>query len=200
MPVYIDEAWIELIRASLPEPAHEKFARMTGELGLPENDCLIITGSMNLSRIFEETLRYTDKPRDVINWINGELLSIAKAAGVSDDDINIDCKKFAEIIEFVEDKTINRAMGKKILQKVFDDNIDPASYIEENKLGMVSDEGLLEKVIAETLSANEKSVNEFRNGSQKVFGYLVGQVMRNTGGKADPKAVNELLEKALTGR
>jgi aspartyl-tRNA(Asn)/glutamyl-tRNA(Gln) amidotransferase subunit B len=197
LPVHIDNDWIERIRVSLPEPAHEKFARMTEKLGLPENDCRIITGNINLSRIFEETLGFVDKARDVVTWITGELLSIAKAAGRSDDDIIIDCERFAQIIRLVDDKTINRTVGKKLLIKVFEENIDPLAYIEENKLGMVSDEGLLEKAVSGVLLANEKSVNEYRNGSRKVFGYLVGQVMRSTGGRADPKTVNELLEKAL---
>jgi len=197
MPIHIGKEWIESIRAALPEPAHEKYERMTKQLGLPEPDSRIITGSLNLSRIFDETLKYYNKPKDVVNWIIGDLLSIAKADGISDDDIIIGHEKFAKVIRLVDDKTVNRAMGKKLLVKVIKEGIDPGAYVEENALGMVSDTGYLESIVREVLSANEKSVKEYRGGNQKVLGFFVGQVMKKTAGKADPQSVNELIASAL---
>ena len=197
LPVHIDREWIERVRAGLPEPAHEKYARMTGEMGLPDNDCRIITGSLTLSQIFEGIIRHIDKPREAVNWINGELLSITKAAGVKDDDIKIDCEKIAKLIRLVEDKTISRTVGKKILARVFEDDVNPDAYIAEHGLGLVSDTAALEVAIREVLAANEKSVNEYRNGSEKVLGFFMGQVMRKTGGRADPALVNDLLIKIL---
>ena len=197
MPVHIGSEWIESVRAALPEPAHERFERMTQKLQLPEHDSNIISGNMNLSFIFDETLGHFDKPKEVSNWIIGDLLSISKSAGKSDDDIKIDCVKFAKIMKLVDDKTINRAVAKKILIKVFEEDIDPEAYIKDNALGMVSDSGLLEKAISEVLAENVKTVKEYHDGSQKVFGFLVGQAMKKTGGKADPRSVNELLKKML---
>ena len=199
MPIRIDEAWIDEVRSSLPEPAHEKFKRMTQELGLPELDSRIITGSLNLTKIFDGTLSHLCKPKDVANWIMGDLLSIAKASGTADDDIIIDCAKFAKVIRLVDDKTVNRNVGKKLLIKVLEEDVDPEEYIEENALGMVSDEGLLDAAIREVLAENEKTVNEYRGGKEKAFGFLVGQVMKKTAGKADPRSVNEMLAKALKG-
>ena len=197
MPVHIGSDLIERIRAGLPEPAHEKFTRLTTVLGLPDHDSKLISSSLNLSRIFDTTLETTGKPKEVSNWIIGDLLAIAKAAGKGEDDITIDCGKLAAIINLVEKKTINRAVGKKLLVKVFEDDIDPAIYVEENALGMVADTGMLESAIRKVISENEKSVREYRDGSEKVFGFLVGRVMRETGGKADPASVNELLRKML---
>ena len=197
MPIHIDSEWIEKVRESLPEPAHEKYKWMTAQLGLPELDSRIITGSLNLSRIFDETLKHFNKPKDVSNWIMGDLLSIAKAAGRDDDDITIDCEKFAKVIKMVDDKAINRTVGKKLLVKVIDEGVDPESYAEENALGMVNDAGLLESVIREVIAGNEKTVEEYRNGKQKAFGFFVGQVMKKTSGKADPQHVNEMLLKML---
>jgi len=199
MPVRIDKAWIDAVAATLPEPAHVRFKHMTTELGLPEYDSGIITSSLNLCHIFDETVSNVNSPKEVVNWIMGDLLSITKAAGVADEDIKIDCGNFAKIISMVEDKKINRATGKKLLAKVYEENIDPEKYVEENGLGMVSDTGLLDSAIREVLENNEKSVNEYKGGSQKVFGFLVGQVMKKTQGKADPQTVNKLLKKALDG-
>jgi len=199
MPVHIDEAWIESIRAALPEPAHEKFARLTTELGLPEYDSKIISGSQNLSRIFDGVMVHFKKSKDVSNWILGELLAIAKDVNTGDDDIIIDAKKFASIIKLVDEGKINRSVGKKVLLAVFEEGVDPEVYIEEHSLGMVSDTGFLEAAIKEVLAENEKSVAEYKEGSQKVFGFLVGQVMKKTAGKADPRSVNELLRKLIEG-
>jgi aspartyl-tRNA(Asn)/glutamyl-tRNA(Gln) amidotransferase subunit B len=111
--------------------------------------------------------------------------------------VKIDCVKFAKLIELVDSKTINRNTGKKLLVKVFEDGIDPVAYVEENKLGMVSDTGAIDSAVEAVLLENEGSVREYKAGSQKVLGFLVGQVMRKMGGKADPKIVNECLMRKL---
>jgi len=197
MPIYINDTWINSVRDALPEPAHIKYEKMTEALGLPEHDSKIISSNQNLSSIFDNILLLHNKPKDVSNWIIGELLAISKDAGVRDENISIDTGKFAEIIKLVDTGKINRSVGKKVLTKVFEDNIDPEAYITEHSLAMVSDTGLLEAAINDVLSENEKSVTEYKNGNQKVFGFLVGQVMKKTAGKADPHSVNELLQKAL---
>jgi aspartyl-tRNA(Asn)/glutamyl-tRNA(Gln) amidotransferase subunit B len=197
MPVVIDEAWISNVRDSLPEPAEVKYERMTSALGLPAADCKIITGSVNLSRIFDETEKHLDKPKEIANWIIGDLLGISKSSNIGDDDIVIDCEKFAKVIQLVSDNVVNRGVGKKLLVKVIDEGIDPEAYVNENSLGMVLDTGLLEAAIHEIMAENEKSVAEYRDGNQKVLGFFVGQVMKKMAGKADPKLVNELLAKML---
>lgn len=197
MPVHINAAWINEVKESLPETAREKFLRMTEKLGLSEYDSNIITGSRNLSRIFDEVSAHINKPKDVVNWIIVELLSIAKGDNKGEDDIVIDCRKFAKIIELTDAKTINRGIGKKLLVKVLEENIDPEAYVAEHKLGMISDASFLEKLADEVLSENEKAVREYKDGSEKVLGFLVGQIMRRAGGKANPQNVNEVLRKAL---
>jgi len=193
MPIEIDSKWIEAIRQSLPETAQDKYTRMTEELKLSEYDSRIISGSKNLADIFDETLKHFNNPKEVVNWIIVELLSVSKG----DNDITIDCQKFASLMKLVDDKTINRAVAKKLLVQVWKDGIDPARYVEENQLGMVSDSGLIEKTIEEVLSENGKSVKEFQDGNQKAYNFLVGQAMKKLAGKADPKMVNELIKKGL---
>ena len=120
MPVSISDEWINAVRADLPEPASEKFDRLTGKLGLSEYDSRIITGSKNLSDIFDETAKHFNKPKEVANWIIVELLSIATGDNKGEDDIAIDCKKFAKLMELVDNKTINRNVGKKLLVNVLE--------------------------------------------------------------------------------
>lgn len=197
MPVYISDEWINEVRESLPEMAHEKYLRMTEKLGLTEYDSKIITGSKNLSVIFDETLKFFNKPKEVVNWIIVDLLSIAKGDNKGEDDIVIDCEKFAKIMNMVDSKIINRTVGKKLLVKVFEDGIDPEAYVKENELGIAADTGFLEHIIREIISENEKSVAEYKNGNQKVIGFFVGKIMKKCEGRADPQYVNELLRKIL---
>ncbi|NLK03716.1 MAG: Asp-tRNA(Asn)/Glu-tRNA(Gln) amidotransferase subunit GatB [Clostridiales bacterium] len=198
MPISIEDKWIEEVRANLPEAAHDRFLRLTEKLGLSEYDSNIITGSKNLSDIFDKTMEYFSKPKEVANWIIVELLSIAKGDNKGEDDVKIDCKKFAKLMELVDSKVINRNVGKDLLSLVLTEDIDPEKYVEENKLGMISDTDMIDKVVQEVLVEFSKSVEEYKEGNQKVFGFLVGQTMRKLGGKANPQLINSLLKKHLS--
>lgn len=197
MPIAIDNEWIDQVRASLPEAAHDRYLRLTEKLGLSEYDSRIITGSKNLSDIFDKTMDYFSNPKEVANWIIVELLSISKGDNKGEDDVEIDCKKFAKIMELVDKKVINRNVGKKLLLLVLTEDIDPTKYVEENKLGMISDTAMIDKIIQEVMAENSKSLEEYNNGNQKVYGFLVGQIMRKLGGKANPQLVNAQLKKHL---
>lgn len=198
MPVYISDEWIDEIRTALPESAEEKFKRMTTKLNLSEYDSKIITGSKAISEIFDETLKNFNKPKQVVNWIIVELLSIAKGDNKGEDDISIDGEKFAKLISLVDSGTINRTIGKEVLLKVLKENADPEKYIKENSLASITDESFIIGLIDEVMTECEKSVNEYLSGNQKAYGFLVGQVMRKANKKADPKSVNKLLKEALT--
>ena len=197
MPIYISDELIDEIRVNLPEPAQKKHARLTGELGLSEFDSGIITGSKTLSDIFDEVTKHFNKPKEAANWIITELLGIAKGNNKGEDDIQIDCAKFAKLMELVDNKTINRTIGKKLLVMVLEEGIDPTIYVAKNNLGMIADTGVINEAIRIILADNQKSVLEYKNGNQKVLGFLVGAIMRKLGGKADPKVVNELLIRQL---
>jgi len=198
MPIFISEEWISSVKNTLPETSFDKYKRMTEELLLPEVESKIITGSRNLSLIFDGVSKYFDKSKDIVNWIIVDLLSVAKGNNKGEDDIEIDCEKFAAIMQMVDEKTINRSVGKKVLSKVFEENVDPKAYVQENKLGMVTDTGFLENIVREVLAENEKSVAEYKAGNGKVIGFFVGKIMQKSQGKADPKSVNELLVKMLS--
>ncbi len=196
-PIYIDDAWIARIKQGLPELAHEKRQRLMTECALSEYDCNILTSSKRLSDIFDETMKICKNPKEVSNWIIVELLGISKTDNTAMDDIQIDCAKFGALINLVENKIINRNAAKDVLLEVYKHNIDPDQYVKDHGLGMISDESFLQDAILSAMADNPKSVEEYKNGNTKVIGFLVGKVMKQTGGKADPKLVNELLVKSL---
>ena len=197
MPVRINDAWIQSVRASLPESAEAKYERLTGTLGLSEYDAKIITNSRNLSRIFDETMRFFPKPKEIANWIISELLAIATGDNKGEDDIAIDCEKFASLMSLVDNKTINRNVGKKILVKVLEEQTDPAAYVRAQGLEMVSDASVVEVAVKVVVEQNPGPAAEYRNGSQKVLGFFVGRVMKELGGKGDPEMVNRMLKNFL---
>ncbi|MCL2164072.1 MAG: Asp-tRNA(Asn)/Glu-tRNA(Gln) amidotransferase subunit GatB [Oscillospiraceae bacterium] len=197
MPVSISTDWIDQVKSALPESAHDKYVRMTGELGASQQDSRLITGSKRLSDIFDGVMAHGLNARDVASWIVTELLSMTTDENKSYDDISIDCNKFALLISMVDSKTINRATAKKILTLIYNEDIDPVAYVKDNDLGMVTDNSFLEGVISSVLEENSKSVGQFLAGNEKVLGFLMGKAMSKTAGKADPVVVREMLSDAL---
>ena len=196
-PVVISEEWINRVRSSMPESAENRLSRLTSQLGLSGYDAGILTSSKNLSDIFDSVNLLVNDPKEVANWIIVELLGVAKKEP-GDEDIHIDCVKLARIIQLVNSKIINRNIGKKILTILSEEAIDPDEYIEQNNLGMVNDSSEIDDAVGEALAENQKSIEEYKAGNQKVVGFLMGQVMRKLGGKADPKLVGEILSERLS--
>ncbi len=198
MPVNIDEGWIERVRASLPELAHEKLERYTSELGLPEYDSRILTSSKRLSDIFDEIMRHCDSPKEASNWLIVELMNVIKTDGKSVEDVSVDGRKIARLIKLIEDKVINRGQAKKVFFEIYSKDADPDAYVKDHGLAMLSDEGAIRSAAEKALLENPKSAAEYRAGNEKVVGFLFGKVMRETGGKADPSVVSSVLKELLS--
>jgi len=193
MPVVIDGEWIEKVRESLPELAHQKFARFISQYQLSEYDAKILTENKRLSEIFEEITGYCKNPKEAANWLIVELLNLVKNDGKEIEDIVTDCKKNAKLIELVLGNVINRPSAKEIFAKIYYENIDPEQYIKENNLGMISDNDLLYKACEEAIAEDPDGVKKYKNGNTKVFAAFVGTVMKKMRGKANTVIVNEIL-------
>ena len=197
MPVFISEEYLEEVAKSLPEFADQKKKRYIEELGLPEYDAEIITGSTALVRLFEKTSEVTNAPKDASNWIMTDVLKLCSREHITPEDMTFSPDSLGVIINMVNEGKINRKVGRDVLEKVFCENVDPADYIEKNNLAQVSDTSAIEPVIREVLANNDKAVSEYLGGVEKSFGFLVGQSMRALGGKADPQAVRQILKDVL---
>ena len=197
MPIEISDEYLSEIKAQLPEFADQKKARYVAELGLPEYDADIITGTPALVKVFETACEVTDSPKEVSNWLMTDLLKLCKDAAVAPADMKFDGKNLGVIIKMVQDGKINRKSGRKVLEEVFMNGVDPEAYVKENGMAQVSDASAIEPVIKEVLDANPGPVSEYLAGKEKNFQFLVGQSMRALKGKADPQAVRTTLEKLL---
>jgi aspartyl-tRNA(Asn)/glutamyl-tRNA(Gln) amidotransferase subunit B len=196
-PVVITEAWLDEVRRALPETAGEKHTRLTGALGLSDYDAGVITASRNLSRIFDEVTALYNNPKETANWIIVELLSIAKGNNKGAEDIAINTQHFAKLIRMVDERVVNRNVGKSVLVQVLQKGAEPEAYIKENGLAIISDAGEIKKAVQAVLEENNALVQDYKNGNTKLFGSFVGKAMKALGGKADPKLVNELLKAEL---
>ncbi|MCH5275632.1 MAG: Asp-tRNA(Asn)/Glu-tRNA(Gln) amidotransferase subunit GatB, partial [Lachnospiraceae bacterium] len=197
VPVWIDDEWLERIKAAQPEFRTEKMARYREEFGIPDYDIEIITGSKHMADIFEETTALCNQPKKVSNWLMGETLRLLKEKELDAEDICFSPKHLAELIALVDEKAINTNVAKEVFEVMFEEDIEPRGYVEEKGLKAVNDEGALRKTVEEVIAANPQSVADYRSGKEKAIGFLVGQTMKAMQGKADPGAVNKLLKELL---
>ena len=197
VPVSISDEWLDRIRIAQPEFKTEKMKRYKEEFGIPDYDINIITDSKKLADIFEAATAICNKPKKVSNWIMGETMRLLKEKDMDAADISFSPENLAKLIELVEAGSINNSVAKDVFVKVFDEDVDPDKYIEENGLKQVNDEGALKAAIEKVIADNPQSVEDYRNGKKQAIGYLVGQTMKAMQGKANPGMVNKLLQELL---
>jgi aspartyl-tRNA(Asn)/glutamyl-tRNA(Gln) amidotransferase subunit B len=200
VPLMVDEGWVESMRAELPELPVEKMERFMGQYGLPRYDVEILAGERALAAYFEEAVTYFPEPKTVSNWIMSELLRELKEGGVSAKDAPFRPKQLGELLQLIKDGIISGKMGKEIFPEIYKEAASPKRYIEEKGLLQISDESALLNTIDKVLAQSPKEAAEFRAGKEKLLGFFVGQVMKETKGKANPKLLNELLLKRLKGQ
>ena len=197
VPVHISEEWIERVKKAQPEFRDEKMARYKQEFDLPDYDIDILTGTKHMADLFEQTVALCGQPKKVSNWLMVETMRLLKEQEMEPEDIRFSPENLAKLIGLVESRAINGTVAKEVFEKIFDEDIDPEQYVEENGLKTVNDEGALRKTVEDIIASNPQSVEDYRNGKEKAIGFLVGQTMKAMKGKADPGMVNKLLKELL---
>jgi aspartyl-tRNA(Asn)/glutamyl-tRNA(Gln) amidotransferase subunit B len=200
LPLKMDEAWREEIIAGLPELPLERRQRFMTDYDLPEYDADILTGDRPISEYFEETLEaYGGDPKIVSNWIMNEVLRMINELNLSADVLVLNPGHLASVIKMVDDGTVNHATAKAVLVKVQESGKSPEAIVTAEGLAQVSDDSAVQAMIDKVLVENPAEVSSFRDGKEGLFGWFMGQVMREARGKADPQLTRELLQKALKG-
>ncbi|HEY8370292.1 MAG TPA: Asp-tRNA(Asn)/Glu-tRNA(Gln) amidotransferase subunit GatB [Thermodesulfobacteriota bacterium] len=216
LPLEVSAAWIEEVRRAMPELPDEKRDRFVRDYGLPPYDAGVLTASRGLADYFEAAARAYAATRDgkgadaalykeTSNWVMGEVLRKLKEDGRDAADLKdlaavpLPPERLAALLALVDRGTINRNTAKAVFEEMYATGADPEAIVEAKGLAQVSDTAALETIIADILAANPEQVAGYRAGKEKLFGFFVGQVMRATQGRANPKVVNDLLRKALAG-
>jgi aspartyl-tRNA(Asn)/glutamyl-tRNA(Gln) amidotransferase subunit B len=198
LPIRLDEKWKKEILAGLPELPLERRQRFVEQYNLPEYDADILTGERNLSDYFESAVKaYAGDAKRVSNYLMNDVLRMLNEAGKTAEQLRLTPVFLAEILKMVDKGTINTSTGKSLLQKVEESGKAPKTIVEEEGLGLVSDDAAIRTVCEEVLVECPKEVESYKNGKQSLIGWFVGQVMRKMRGKADPTLAREILEELL---
>ena len=196
-PLELSEAYIQALRASQPELATAKRARYQAAWGLGPYDAEMLTSQKALARFFEETVALGAEPKQAANWLMGPVLAQLSAHGLEARDMALTPPTLARLIQLVKEGQLNRNTAVRVCEAVFETDGDVDAYVAAHGLAQVSDAGLVAQVVEQVLSANEKSVADYRSGKEKAFGFLVGQVMRQLKGQAAPAVVRQVLLEQL---
>ena len=199
VPVIVDAAWIEEVRATLPELPEAKRTRFTAELGLSEYDAEVLAASRELAHYFEETLALFPQAKTVSNWVMGEVTRALNEDGRGIADCPVTPAGLADLLKLIEQGTVSVKIAKTVFDEMYKTGQEPTAIVQEKGLVQVSDTGAIEAIIDEVLLKEPGQLAEYRSGKDKLFGFFVGQVMRASQGKANPALVNELLLKKLNG-
>ena len=198
-PLELSEEYLEGLRSRQPEMAQARKERYQREYGLSDYDAGLLTGQKALVDFFEEAVALGAPAKEAANWMLGDMMRRLKEEEQEVKDMKLTPANLAALIRLVSEGTINRNTASKVFRAIFPDNADAAAYVKEHGLEQVRDEGLVQEAVARVLEANQAAAADYRGGNQKVLGFLVGQVMKELKGKADPKAVNQALLAQLKG-
>jgi aspartyl-tRNA(Asn)/glutamyl-tRNA(Gln) amidotransferase subunit B len=199
LPLVIDDGWIEQVGKSLPELPDQKKNRFMKDYGLPSYDAEILTSDRDLAGYFEDCVGTFPNPKQVSNWVMGSLLGLLNAQGITIDKSPISAGNLAQLLEMIESGMISGKIAKIVFEEMAATGKPPRRIVEEKGLVQITDTSEIELIIGNVLSGNPNEVAAYKNGKTKLMGFFVGQVMKETRGKANPQLVNEILKKKLKG-
>jgi aspartyl-tRNA(Asn)/glutamyl-tRNA(Gln) amidotransferase subunit B len=196
-PLVIGEPRIERVKVDMPELPEARSRRLVAEYGIPAYDAGVLTQSAALADYFEATTRAAGNAKAASNWIMGELLRTMNERGQTIADVALTPAALGELIVLIDKGTISSSMAKGVFAKMYDSGRSAASIVEEEGLAQIGDEAAIAALVADVLRGHVEAVAQFRAGKRQTFGFLVGQVMKASGGKANPKLASDLLKRAL---
>ena len=197
-PVYIDKSWVEEIKANQPEMRDEKRARYIKDFGIPKYDADIITMWVKMAEIFEKTTEICGRHKKVSNWLITETLRLLKENNLEPEDIAFSPENLARLVVLADEGIVNSNVAKEVFAEVFNNNIDPEKYIEEKGLKQDNNEDNIRKIVERVIENNPQSVKDYLEGRERALGFLVGQTMKETKGRANPALVNKILKEKIT--
>ncbi|WP_422444418.1 Asp-tRNA(Asn)/Glu-tRNA(Gln) amidotransferase subunit GatB [Thermoanaerobacterium sp. DL9XJH110] len=197
VPMVIDREWIEELKAELPELPDARKKRYMEDYGLPAYDAGVITSSKALSDFYERCISHYHDPKTVSNWVMVELMGILNETGKDVEDIKIKPEQLAGMLSMIDKGTISGKIAKEVFREMFETGKNPEAIVKEKGLVQISDQSELEKIARKVIDENPKSVQDYKNGKEKALGFLVGQIMKETRGKANPQMVNNILKRML---
>ena len=196
-PIVLSEEYIDNIKNNLPEMPHVKKERYVKEYALPEYDADILTSSKHTANFFEEATKICNNPKAVSNWLMVDFTKKLNDAEIEITDCKITPENLAHLIMLIDKGTISSKIAKKVFDEMFETGKDANKIVEDNGMVQMSDEGAIKEIVEKVVENNPKSIEDYKAGKDRALGFLVGQVMKETHGKANPGVVNKLLLEIL---
>lgn len=198
--IEVSDEWIEAVRQSIPELPAARRVRYVSELGLPEYDAMVLTLSSDMSDFFDNTVKEGADPKQASNWLMGEVSAYLNSEKLELNETKLTPDNLAGMINLIEDGTISSKIAKKVFKELIENGGNAKEVVEAKGLVQLSDPAQLLPIINDILDQNEQSIEDFKNGKDRAVGFLVGQIMKATKGKANPGVVNKLLVEELGKR
>jgi len=200
LPLRVDESWIEAVRRQVPELPSARRRRLVERWGLKEQSAQVLTASRPLADYFEATATAAGDGQAAANWIETEVLRKINESRLEvrdPKDIPLDAERLAKIVVMVKDGTISGKIAKEVFEAVYASGRDPADVVREQGLSQVTDEGAIREAIEKVIAQSGSQHAQYRAGKTALLGFFVGQVLKATGGRANPALVNRLLKERL---
>lgn len=198
VPIIVSDEWKEEIRKSLPEMPEHKKERFVTQYGIPEYDASVITSSKPLADFFEKCVLEYSSAKTVSNWIMGEMMRLLKETGKEVEEVLIKPHQMASLLNLIDNGTITGSIAKTVFEEMFATGKNPEEIVEEKGLKQLSNEDEIREIALKVIEDNPKSVEDYKNGKDKAIGFLVGQIMKATKGKANPQLANKILLEELS--
>jgi aspartyl-tRNA(Asn)/glutamyl-tRNA(Gln) amidotransferase subunit B len=199
VPIMIDDAWVEEIRKTIPELPEQKRERFVSDYEIPEYDAGVLTSSKPLADYFEQCATQFPKPKIISNWIMGDLLRELKKDGKEIEECPVSPSALVDLLKLIDSGTISGNIAKGVFEEMYQTQKPADHIVEEKGLIQITDSSAIEKIVDEVIQANPSQVEELKGGKDKVLGFLVGQIMKASKGKANPGMVNKLLKEKING-
>ncbi|MBI3735387.1 Asp-tRNA(Asn)/Glu-tRNA(Gln) amidotransferase subunit GatB [Candidatus Sumerlaeota bacterium] len=197
--VVVDDAWINQVRSAIPELPEARRRRFIEKYGLPEYDAGVLTSIKSYAEYYETALKTHNNPKAISNWIMTEVLRILKETEQEIAAFPVKPEHLGKLVRLIDDQTISGKIAKDVFKDMLGGGGDPEKIVKDKGLVQITDTSFIEKIVDEVLAANAQSVEDFKNGKDRALGFLVGQVMKGSKGKANPGIVNELIKKKIGG-
>ena len=195
-PLVITQEMIDNIKKNMPELPEAKKERYIKEYNLSDYDASVLTSSKEISSYYEKLIE-KHNPKTAANWLTSELFGRLNKLAISLENSPVTADMLSELIGLIEDNTISGKIAKDVLDIMIETGKSASTIVEEKGLKQTTDIGEIEKIIDEVINNNQKQVEQYRGGNERIFGFFVGQVMKASGGKINPQLANELLKKKL---
>ncbi|MBU0580700.1 MAG: Asp-tRNA(Asn)/Glu-tRNA(Gln) amidotransferase subunit GatB [Candidatus Margulisbacteria bacterium] len=197
VPLLVDQKWVDEVKKTLPEMPEQRKEKYVKEYGIPEYDAEVLTTDKEMAEYFEQTVKKYDDAKTISNWLMGDVTALLKEKQTSINKSKLTVDLFVEMLNLIKDGIISGKIAKDVLPKIIETGKSPKEIVEASGMKQISDEGEIKKIIEDVIAKNQKQVEQYKSGKTAVFGFFVGQVMKETKGKAKPELVNKLLKELL---